>query len=278
MSSMRSRKTLVIGVTVNLEHYENLRLEVSGEVESMHDADDLIGYLDEVLGRLGREDLTTAGRIDSYRKRVLARADKETLPAAASGCHDGVCPLPADLLSEVVGPVSSSPATRRRTQPAPVTPPVPLSPSGGETSGGPLQGYPAPPGKPTKPLPDSPADAPGVRDQPGTEAPPGAIPRTSSRFSGISGKIPSPAGANALSSPPTLSPHPAPGTPVEGSKPLLEKEPILTPDAHKANAKGPLPPGSQACDLCSAPITEAERKTSQLFTSKNLCRTCMKKT
>jgi hypothetical protein len=59
---------------------------------------------------------------------------------------------------------------------------------------------------------------------------------------------------------------------------LPEKEPILTPDAHQADGKMPLPPGSQVCDLCSAPITEAERKTSQLFTSKNLCRTCMKKT
>jgi len=286
MTSMRSRKTLVIGVTVNLEHYENLRLEASGEVESTHDADDLIGYLDEVLGRLGREDQTTADRIDSYRRRVLARAPKEPLPAADSGCHDGVCPLPADLLSEVARPASPSPAAEQRTRPAPGTPTVPLSSTGGDTIGNTPQGQPLPPVKPLKSQPGSSGDTPGIRDQPRTEAPPETIQRTSGKekepFPGkrafIPGKAPPSAGAPSLSPPPASSGIPVPGTSVEGSAPFPEKLTILTPDAQKAGEIGPLPPGSQVCDLCSAPITEAERKTSQLFTSKNLCRTCMKKT
>ena len=68
---MGTRRNLTIGVTVNLEHYENLRIEVSGEVDSAADAGELAGFLDEVLGRFGRGDPATAERVDSYRKRVL---------------------------------------------------------------------------------------------------------------------------------------------------------------------------------------------------------------
>ncbi len=68
---MGARKNLTIGVTVNLEHYENLRLEVNGEIGSSTDADDLIRFLDEILGKFGREDPATTERVDSYRKRVF---------------------------------------------------------------------------------------------------------------------------------------------------------------------------------------------------------------
>jgi hypothetical protein len=276
MSSMRSRKTLVIGVTVNLEHYENLRLEVSGEAESVQDADDLIGYLDGVLGRLGREDPATAERIDSYRRRVLVRAGRETVPATASGCHDGVCPLPADLLSEVVGPAPSVPSSQRRTTPVPATAPVsPSSPEGG-ASGNPPQGYPAPPGKTINSTADSPENAQAVHDPSGAEALPGTPQPASGRTSGKPGKEPSLAGVPAsLSSKPASSPVTVPVSHGGERGSMPEKEPDLVPDTQKTDEKVPLPPG--VCDLCSAPITEAERKTSQLFTSKNLCRTCMKK-
>jgi hypothetical protein len=68
---MGGPKTLTIGVTVNLEHYENLRLEVSGEVDSPEDAEELSRFLDTILVRFGRSDPATAERIDSYRRRVL---------------------------------------------------------------------------------------------------------------------------------------------------------------------------------------------------------------
>jgi hypothetical protein len=68
---MGGPKTLTIGVTVNLEHYENLRLEVSGEVDSPKDAEELSRFLDTILVRFGRSDPATADRIDSYRRRVL---------------------------------------------------------------------------------------------------------------------------------------------------------------------------------------------------------------
>ncbi|MDN7025337.1 hypothetical protein FGU65_10605 [Methanoculleus sp. FWC-SCC1] len=69
---MSDKKEVTIGITINLENYENLRLEVEGKVESQQDADDLIAFLDGMLARLGRGDAATADRIDAYRRRVLA--------------------------------------------------------------------------------------------------------------------------------------------------------------------------------------------------------------
>jgi hypothetical protein len=68
---MSEKKHLTIGITVNLEHYENLRLEVEGEVETQEDARQLVAYLDGVLAGMGRNDPDTMARVDSYRKRVL---------------------------------------------------------------------------------------------------------------------------------------------------------------------------------------------------------------
>jgi hypothetical protein len=69
---MVSKKTLSIGITVNLENYENLRLEVDGEVATREDALALVAYLDDVLAGMGRNDPATARKIDSYRSRVLS--------------------------------------------------------------------------------------------------------------------------------------------------------------------------------------------------------------
>jgi hypothetical protein len=93
---MGARKNLTIGVTVNLEHYENLRLEVNGEAESAEDAEDLVRFLDDILGKFGREDQATAERVDSYRRRVLPRMRTE------NECGKSVCRLPPEVLSEVV--------------------------------------------------------------------------------------------------------------------------------------------------------------------------------
>ncbi|MDD1719030.1 MAG: hypothetical protein LUQ25_03125, partial [Methanoregulaceae archaeon] len=73
-------RSLTIGITVNLDNYENLRVEVTGEAEQPGDAARLVGFLDEVLAGLGRGDEATAARVDSYRKRVLA-----IVPEAGTG-------------------------------------------------------------------------------------------------------------------------------------------------------------------------------------------------
>ncbi|MEA2035309.1 MAG: hypothetical protein U9N40_07480 [Euryarchaeota archaeon] len=68
---MSGNRKLSIGITINLENYENLRLEIEGEVATENDADELVSYLDGILSRLGRNDPGTADRVDSYRRRVL---------------------------------------------------------------------------------------------------------------------------------------------------------------------------------------------------------------
>ncbi len=113
---MGTRKNLTIGVTVNLEHYENLRIEVSGEVDSAADAGELAGFLDEVLGRFGRGDPATAERVDSYRKRVLPACEPPSGGgdaegrggSASSGDTGGVLAVPGK--EPVRAPVARSPA------------------------------------------------------------------------------------------------------------------------------------------------------------------------
>lgn len=92
---MGARKNLTIGVTVNLEHYENLRLELSGEVESAEDAEDLARFLNDLLGMFGQQDPATAERVNSYRRRVLPAAGKLEVPAGGQG--NGICVAPATV-------------------------------------------------------------------------------------------------------------------------------------------------------------------------------------
>lgn len=150
------RKTLTIGVTVNLEHYENLRLEVSGDAETIGDAEELSQFLDTVLAGFGKNDPATAERILSYRRRVL--------PASRGGAGE------RDATVEV-------------------------TPAG--------QGIPP--------------------EEPG--APP----------------VASPAGPTAAETP---------------------REPTAAPGI--------------TCTVCGSPVTPSEQKMSQLFTSRTLCRACMK--
>jgi hypothetical protein len=96
---MDTRKNLTVGVTVNLEHYENLRLEVSGEVESEEDAKELIDYLDGILGTLGRGNPETAKRVDSYRERVFFWHSPGINEPVE--CQSGVCALPKEIIEEV---------------------------------------------------------------------------------------------------------------------------------------------------------------------------------
>lgn len=175
MTGMGTRKNLTVGVTVNLEHYENLRLEVSGEVERDEDARDLIDYLDRILGTLGRGNPETAKRVDSYRERVFFRHTPEINKTVE--CQAGVCALPKEIIEEVME-----------------KPPVP--------------------------------------------------PKMEPEQAGTALK--SPAGEN--------SPGPV-------------------------NAAGPgdQAPAAVTCEECGVPVSPAEQKMSQLFTSRVLCRKCMKK-
>jgi len=176
---MGSGKNLTIGITVNLEHYENLRLEVSGEVECGEDATELVRFLDEMLGRLGQGDPATKERVESYRRRVLA-----------SGL-------------EVLSP--EIPPTGRQ---------------GGTTD-----------------------DTAGTIVLPVAESPV---------------KIDS----------------------VQESKEAVPQDSTGSEERDRGQSHAPATAGNGAavCESCGAAITAAEQKMSQLFTGKDLCKSCMKKT
>ncbi len=61
-----------ICATVNLENYENIRVEFSGRATSGSDIDLMVTRMDETLSRFGTDDATKA-RISAYRKRVIGR-------------------------------------------------------------------------------------------------------------------------------------------------------------------------------------------------------------
>lgn len=95
-------RRLTIGVTVNLGHYENLRVEVEGEPGES--ARELAGFLDGVLATFGRADPPTAGLIDRYRERVLAHGAGTD---GAPGVENGDIPSPdtqVTALPEEPGP------------------------------------------------------------------------------------------------------------------------------------------------------------------------------
>jgi len=101
---MSGPKTLTIGITVNLEHYENLRLELIGEVNSHEDALDLARFLHEVLGTYGAGDPGTRERIGNFQKRIFPPLSSLPGVPKAGECSPGVCPIPG---SEEQKPVAS---------------------------------------------------------------------------------------------------------------------------------------------------------------------------
>ncbi|MDK2916129.1 MAG: hypothetical protein PWR25_686 [Euryarchaeota archaeon] len=164
---MSSKKEVTIGITINLENYENLRLEVEGDVETHEDVDDLITFLDGILARLGRGDQATAERVDAYRRRVLAARpavpeapapekeaplperkmpipEKETVapemkapePAAPKEAEPRACPTPEAIAAAIPpapepprAPVVPEEKPPAQPEAAPVQEPAPAKPS-----------------------------------------------------------------------------------------------------------------------------------------------------
>lgn len=103
---MSGPKTLTVGITVNLEHYENLRLEVSGEVVTHEDALNLARFLYEELEKYGVGDPATRERIENFQKRVFPPVSTKP-DTYTKECTAGVCPLPGSVDSLVdAGPVT----------------------------------------------------------------------------------------------------------------------------------------------------------------------------
>ena len=110
------RKIATIGITINLENYENLRLEVQGEVGEDGDTAELVAFLDGMLARLGHGDQATAERVEAYRRRVLAEPGSAVIAAVP----DWQAPPPA---APAPKPAAAAPAPepvpRAAREPAP---------------------------------------------------------------------------------------------------------------------------------------------------------------
>ncbi len=266
-------RSLTVGVTVNLENFENLRVEVTGEGGSPEEAARLIAFLDGVLATMGRGDRVTALKIDHYRDRLFhpaadkltvaardleRRAAKSTEPMAGS-------PLP----DTAPGAGKSGPRMTHAFARVGLAglPPSDQGLAGtGIDESRPPAGDTSPDASPEEAVstdrsldvdilrPQTPSDPLLTIGPEKTVSPSGPVP-------GVGKDI-------------SLSPH-ARERPQTGEEDrAVTGEPVV---AQKGGG-GPCVPASApetGCEACGAPVTATERKMSQLFTSKTLCRRCM---
>jgi hypothetical protein len=234
-----ARKILTIGITINLENYENLRLEVQGEVGDDGNTEGLVSFLDGMLARLGHGDQATAERVEAYRRRVLASPGSAVVAAvpdwkAEAGTSEPrptpgtVQPEPASRPPEPVpGPREPSPAEARQE----IAPAKEAQPVTGKAS---VEG------RVVKPA----AKAPARTEEPASPAaaPPPAR-KTEPR------KAPAPP-------PPKEAVKEAVKAPAQPERPVIAE-------------------GEVACEGCGASITRNQEKLSRLLTGKSLCKKCM---
>ncbi|MEN6341768.1 MAG: hypothetical protein ABFC89_04325 [Methanospirillum sp.] len=127
------KREMTIGVTVNLQNYESLRIEVEDDVESEEDVRSLVAFLDETLALFGRGDPGTEKAVDHYRKRVLqgARGAASAGPAAIPVVEPVVeppAPVPIATEPPEEGP-APKPAPKVAAKPASKTPAKAPAPS-----------------------------------------------------------------------------------------------------------------------------------------------------
>lgn len=238
------RKIATIGITINLENYENLRLEVQGEIGPEGSTEDLIQFLDGLLARLGHGDEATGELVENYRRRVLAMPG--TVAAAEAAAR-----------REVRAPQA---AARPAPAPAPAAAPAPEVLEAGEFTPDDARHEPPPLGDETPVT---------VRVTPGAKAAKPAV-KAPARPEAQAAPAPAPAPARA----PEPRKAPAPPAPKGVSK--------WTPKEAAAEAAKPAQPekpavaeGEVACEGCGASITRNQEKLSKLLTGKSLCKRCM---
>ncbi len=73
---LSGRYILRLGGTCSLDGYENLKLEIEGDVDpkNIAEREALIRYWDDTLGLFGRNSPVTKDKIDSFRRRVILGA------------------------------------------------------------------------------------------------------------------------------------------------------------------------------------------------------------
>ena len=74
---MVDKRTVTIGVTINLGNYESLRVEVSDIAEDETAFRDLADFLGKTLDEFGTQDAATRAAVERYKERVLERYAQE---------------------------------------------------------------------------------------------------------------------------------------------------------------------------------------------------------
>ena len=238
---MSERRTLTIGVAINVGNYESLRLEVSDCVQTEEEAAELAAYLNRVLDGYAQNDATTRAAIDRYRSRVLEKYVPEEEPSSS------------DTLDEIYGtaPVSEDISFSTGPEPSePVSAPEVLTPVVSEP--GPVVVV----DTPAVPAPVSSVDAPSISDPVPSDPEPVAAADTPS--------VPDPV---------SFEPEPVPAveTPSVPDPTPSESEPAAAVQAPKTSE-----PVTYTCEKCGAVVSKVQRDVSNLFMGKTLCKACMK--
>ena len=250
---MSERRTLTIGVAINLGNYESLRLEVSDCVQTEGEAAELAAYLNRVLDGYGQNDAATRASIDKYRARVLEKHEAET-PAAPA----------ADPLDELFGPVPVSEGMEKKeeaviSEPAPAVPVTgSVLPEADPAPVVPVTGSVLPEADPAPVVPVTGSVLPEADPAP-------VVPVTGSVLPEADPAPAVPVTGSALP-----EADPAPVVPVTGSEPVpvtvAEVSPEKTMEA----------PVTYTCEKCGASVSKVQRDVSNLFMGKTLCKACMK--
>ena len=237
---MSERRTLTIGVAINVGNYESLRLEVSDCVQTEEEAAELAAYLNRVLDGYAQNDATTRAAIDRYRSRVLEKYVPEEEPSSS------------DTLDEIYGTAQvSEDISFSDPEPSePVSAPEVLTPVVSEP--GPVVVV----DTPAVPAPVSSVDAPSISDPVPSDPEPVAAADTPS--------VPDPV---------SFEPEPVPAveTPSVPDPTPSESEPAAAVQAPKTSE-----PVTYTCEKCGAVVSKVQRDVSNLFMGKTLCKACMK--
>lgn len=237
---MSERRTLTIGVAINVGNYESLRLEVSDCVQTEEEAAELAAYLNRVLDGYAQNDATTRAAIDRYRSRVLEKYVPEEEPSSS------------DTLDEIYGTaqVSENISFSDPEPSEPVSAPEVLTPVVSEP--GPVVVV----DTPAVPAPVSAVDVPSISDPVPSEPEPVAAADTPS--------VPEPV---------SFEPDPVPAveTPSAPDPTPSESEPAAAVQAPKTSE-----PVTYTCEKCGAVVSKVQRDVSNLFMGKTLCKACMK--
>ncbi|HJK14065.1 MAG TPA: hypothetical protein O0X72_04390 [Methanocorpusculum sp.] len=237
---MSERRTLTIGVAINVGNYESLRLEVSDCVQTEEEAAELAAYLNRVLDGYAQNDATTRAAIDRYRSRVLEKYVPEEEPSSS------------DTLDEIYGTAQvSEDISFSDPEPSePVSAPEVLTPVVSEP--GPVVVV----DTPAVPAPVSAVDVPSISDPVPSEPEPVVAADTPS--------VPEPV---------SFEPDPVPAveTPSAPDPTPSESEPAAAVQAPKTSE-----PVTYTCEKCGAVVSKVQRDVSNLFMGKTLCKACMK--